>query len=96
MAYVEWSFLTKGRSKVTLKFFEYSNSWEYTVTPDIVEYDKRKMTKPVYDLILGCYTMKELGIVLDFQSKQITIDEFILPMRNINSLASTKIEKPGL
>ena len=48
------SFLTKERSKVTLKFFEYSNSWEYTVIPDIVEYDKRKMTKPVYDLILGC------------------------------------------
>ena len=87
------SFLTKGRSEVTLKVFEYSNSWEYTVTPDIVEYDKRKMTKPVYDLILGCKTMKKLGIVLDFQTKQITIDEFILPMRNINSLASTKIEK---
>ena len=32
-------------------------------------------------------------IVLDFQTKQITIDEIILPMRNINSLASTKIEK---
>ena len=60
------SFLTKGRSKVTLKFFEYSNSREYTVTPNIVECDKRKMTKPVYDLILGCKTMKELGIVLDF------------------------------
>ena len=87
------SFLTKGRSEVTLKFFEYSNSREYTVTPDVVEYDKRKMTKPVYDLILGCKTMKELGIVLDFRTKQITIDEFILPMRNINSLASTKIEK---
>jgi len=51
------------------------------------------MTKPVYDLILGCNTMKELGIVLDFQKMQITIDEIILPMRNINSLASTKIEK---
>ena len=51
------------------------------------------MTKPVYVLILGCKTMKELGIVLDFRTKQITIDEFILPMRNINSLASTKIEK---
>ncbi len=37
--------------------------------------------------------MKELGIVLDFRTKQITIDEIILPMRNINSLASTKIEK---
>jgi len=30
-----------------LKFFEYSNSKEYLATPDIVEYDKKKMTKPV-------------------------------------------------
>jgi hypothetical protein len=28
--------------------------------------------------------MKELGIVLDFKAKRITIDESILPMRNIN------------
>ncbi len=53
------------------------------------------MTKPVYDLILGCNTMKELGIVLvlDFWTRQITIDEIILPMRNFNSLASTKIDQ---
>ena len=60
------SFLTKGRSKVSLKFFEYSNSKEYLVTPDIVEFDRNKMAKPVFDLILGCKTMKEFGIVLDF------------------------------
>ncbi len=30
--------------------------------------------------------MKELGIVLDFKSKIITIDEITLPMRNINLL----------
>ena len=46
------NFLTKGRSKVNIKFFEYSNSKEYLVTPDVVEYDKKKMTKPVYNLIL--------------------------------------------
>ena len=60
------SFLTKRMNEVCLKFFEYSNSKEFLVTPDVVEYDKKKMTKPVYDLILGCQTMKELGIVLDF------------------------------
>ena len=64
------SFLTKWRSEVSLKIFEYSNSKEFLVTPDIVEYDMSKMTKPVYDLILGCKTMKELGIVLDFQTKE--------------------------
>ena len=63
------NFHTKGRSKVNLKFFECSNSKEYLVTPAVVEYDKNKMTKPVYDLILGCKTMKQLGIVLDFQTK---------------------------
>jgi hypothetical protein len=60
------SFLTKRGSQVVLKNFEYSNSWKYIVTPDVVEYDKKQMTKPVYDLILGCNIMKELGIVLDF------------------------------
>ena len=76
-----------------MKFFEYSNSKEFLVTPDIVEYDKKKMTKSVYDLILGCRTMKELGVVLDFRIKQITIDEIILPMRNINSLTTSKMER---
>ena len=69
------SFLTKGRSKVSLNFFDYSNSTEFLVTLDIVEYDKNKMTKPMYDLILGCKTMKEIGIVLDFQTNKITIDK---------------------
>ena len=75
-----------------MKFFEYSNSKEFLVTPDIVEYDKKKMTKPMYDLILGCKTMKELGIVLDFRTKEITIDEIILPMRDINSLTMSNLE----
>jgi hypothetical protein len=30
--------------------------------------------------------MKDLGIMLDFKAKMITIDEIILPMRNINHL----------
>ncbi len=51
------------------------------------------MTTPVYDLILGCNTMKELGIVLDFQTKEITIDEIILPMRDINSLSMSNVDR---
>ncbi len=86
-------FLTKGRSKVSSKFFEYSNSKEYLVTPDVVVCNKNKMTKPVFDLILGCQTMKELGIVLDFQTKGITIDHVILPMRDINSLTLSNMDR---
>ena len=56
------NFLTIRRSEVSLKFFEYSNSKDFLVSPDVVEYDKNKMTKPVYDR----RTMKELGIVMDF------------------------------
>ena len=52
-----------------MKVFEYSSGREYTVTADIVEYDRKSMTKPVYDLIHGCNTMKGLGIVLDFRKE---------------------------
>ncbi len=52
------------------------------------------MTKQAFDLILGVKTLRELGIVLDFWTREITIDEIILPMRDINKLLnSSKIEK---
>ena len=35
-------FHNKGRGEVTLKFIEYSNSKEYTVNPDVVEYDGKQ------------------------------------------------------
>jgi hypothetical protein len=51
------------------------------------------MTKPIYDLILGCNNMEELHIVLDFWTKEITIDETTLPMRDINSPIKSKKER---
>ena len=83
------NFQTNGRGKIRLKFFDYSASREYTVQLDIVEYDENHTTKPGFDLILGCNTMKELGIVL-LSDKKISIDEISLPMRDINNLR-TKI-----
>ena len=56
------------------------------IQPDIVEYDENHMTKPGFDLILGCNSMNELGIVLDFRTKEITLDEISLPMRDIKNL----------
>jgi hypothetical protein len=55
----------------------------------VVEYNKD--SKPQYDLILGTVTMKEFGIILNFRDKMITIDEVILPMRNINNLQGSSI-----
>ena len=71
-------FQTKGRGKIPIKFFEYSNSKEFLAELDVFEYDE-KMGKSVFDLILGCNSMERLGIVMDFKTKMITIDEIILP-----------------
>ena len=60
------SLLTKGRTEVIIRFLNYSNSKEYTVSPNLVEYDKKKMMKPVYDLVIGCKIITDLEIVLDF------------------------------
>jgi hypothetical protein len=67
-----------------LNFFEYSVSKKFFAEPDVVKYNKNN--RPQYDLILGTNTMKELGVMLDFKAKTITIDEVILPIRNINNL----------
>jgi hypothetical protein len=77
-------FQTKRKARVKLNFFENSDSNRYYSEPDVVKY--KKGSRPQDDLILGTETMKELGIVLDFKAKMITIDEIILPMRNINYL----------
>jgi hypothetical protein len=52
---------------------------------DIVKY-ARNGTPLAYDLILGKQTLHDLGVVLDFKEKTITIDEILLPMRNINNM----------
>jgi hypothetical protein len=65
-------FHTKGRGKLLIKFFKYSNSKEFLAEPDVFEYDQ-KMCKPVFDII-GCNSMEKLGIVMDFKTKTITID----------------------
>jgi len=51
------------------------------------------MGKPLYDLILGLSTMKELGIALDFWAKEINIDDMIVPMRVINDLTKSRMDK---
>ncbi len=82
-------FQTKRKAWVELNFFEYSDSKRFHGEPDVVEYNKA--STPQYDLILCTETMKELGIILTFRDKMITIDEIILPMRNINNLPGSNI-----
>ncbi len=70
-----WSPQLRLRSSQLLNFFEYSDSKRFHVEPNVVEYDK--VSKPQYDLILGTETMKEVGIILNFRDKMITIVEII-------------------
>jgi hypothetical protein len=82
-------FQTWRKAQVELNFFEYSDRKRYHVKPDVVGYDENN--KPQYDLILGTVSMKEFGIILNFRDKMITIDEIILPMRNINNLQGSSM-----
>jgi hypothetical protein len=77
-------FQMRRKARVELNIFEYSDSKRYHVEPDVVEYDKNN--RPQYYLILSTVSMKEFGIILNFRDKMITIDEIILPMRDINNL----------
>ncbi len=77
------------KARVELNFFEYSDSKRYHVEPDVVKYDK--INRPQYDLILGTVSMKEFSIILNFRDKMITIDETILPMRDINKLQGSSM-----
>ncbi len=85
-------FQTKGKGSLAINLFDYSDSKEVLLTPDIVEYDGIKSDKPAFDLIIGAQTMTELGIILDFKDQMITIDEIKLPMQSINDLPSSNRE----
>jgi hypothetical protein len=45
-----------------------------------------KASKPLYNLIIGKQSVHDIGAVLDFKEKTITIDSILLPMRNIVNL----------
>ncbi len=82
-------FQMRRKARVELNFFEYSDSNWYHVEPDVVKYDKNN--RPQNELILGTVSMKEFGVILNFRDKMITIDEIVLPMRNINSLQGSSM-----
>ncbi len=80
------TFITDRADDIEISFVEYSASKKVHLQPDIVEYSPGDRA-PVYDHIIGKQTMHDLvGVKLDFQEKTITIDEILLPMRNIANL----------
>jgi hypothetical protein len=79
------TFITKQLGEISLSFVEYSASKSINLVPDIVEYEAGA-SEPLYDLIIGKQTLHDIGAVLDFKEKTITIDSILLPMRNIVNL----------
>jgi hypothetical protein len=79
------TFTTKKVGEVKLSLVEYSASKKVHLRPDIVEYPLGS-PPPLYNLIIGKQTLYGIGTMLDFKENTITIDEILLPMRNINNL----------
>jgi hypothetical protein len=79
------TFKTKKVGEVELSFVEYSACKKVHLHLGIVEYPKGG-PPPLYDLIIGKQTLHDIGAVLDFKERTITIDEILLPMRNVNNL----------
>ncbi len=79
------TFVTDRVDNIEIFFVEYSASKKVRLQPDIVEYSPRDQA-PMYDPIIGKQTMHNLGVKLDFQERTITIEEILLPMRNIVNL----------
>ncbi len=70
---------------VEISFVDYSTSKRIHLKPDIVEYSRSK-APPLYNLIIAKQTLHDIGAVLNFKEKTITIAEILLPMRNISNL----------
>jgi hypothetical protein len=66
------TFKTNKVGEVTLSFVQYSLSKSVHLTPDIVEYEAGA-TAPLYDLIIRKQTLYNIGAVLDFKEKTITM-----------------------
>ncbi len=71
--------------EIDISFAAYSISKSVHLTSDIVEYDLGA-NAPLYDLIIGKQSLHDIGAVLDFKDKTITIDSILLPMRNTVNL----------
>ncbi len=71
--------------KIELYFVNNSTSKKVHLRPDLVEYPMGG-PRPLYNLTIGKQTLHDIGAVLDFKERTITIDDILLPMRNINNV----------
>jgi hypothetical protein len=74
------TFQTKKVGEIGISLVEYSASKSFRLTPVTVEYNAGA-NAPLYNQIIGKQTLHNIGAVLDFKEKTITIDSILLPMR---------------
>ncbi len=79
------TFVTDRVGNIEISFVDYLASKKVCLQLDFVEYSPGDQA-PMYDLIIGKQMMHEIGVKLDFQERTITMDNILLPMRNITNL----------
>jgi hypothetical protein len=79
------TFQTKKVCEIDISFVEYSASKSVRLTPDILEYNAGTVAH-LSNLVINKQTLHDIGMVLDFKEKTKTIDNILIPMRNIVNL----------
>ena len=82
-------FRTEKRGECEISFNKFSLNKRISLRPDIVEWDS-KDNEPVFDLIIGTDTMTQLGVMLDFKNRMITLDYIKLTMHHLKSLQDSQ------
>ena len=65
-------------------FISITNTKIFSVRPDVVELQTYN-EEPMFNLIIGFKKLTKYGIVLDFGTKVVTIDQIQSPMKPINA-----------
>ena len=79
------TFLTRQKRQVEFSFPEFST--DKTITWIIHVDDRTDDNNSLYDMIIGTDLMSALGMKLDFETKEITWEGNIVPMKTRNFLS---------
>ena len=78
------TFETSKVGSLDLVFPNISESKIASLKPDIFEISA-EAKKPAYDLIIGVKSMINMGVILDFKTKKVTLDEITLDMEPLEA-----------
>ena len=78
------TFETSKVGSLDLVFPNFSESKIASLKPDIFEISA-EAKKPAYDLIIGVKSMINMGVILDFKTKKVTLDEITLDMEPLEA-----------